>query len=743
MTKSLVIVESPAKAKTLLKFLGKDYIVKASVGHIIDLPPDRLGIDLDNDFRPEYQTIKGKGKVIKELKAASTAAKNILIATDPDREGEAIAYHISQVVDSKNRPPARIMFNEITRPAVLEAVANPSTINMKKVDAQQARRVLDRLVGYQVSPFLWKTVAKGLSAGRVQSVALRMICEREAEIVAFIPQEYWTVDADLKPASNEIFRVRLTHYKNKKLKLQDKESVDKHLSVLEKAEFRLSERSQKKIQKHSPPPFITSTLQQEADRRLRYGAKRTMGIAQSLYEGVEIGSKGPTGLITYMRTDSVRSAPEAVTAARENIVSKYGMEYLPDKPKYYRNKERAQDAHEAIRPTDISLTPEKLKKYLKDEQFKLYRLIYNRFIASQMKAAVYNQTTLIISAGDYTFRAVGRVLIFGGFLAAWGIGYEDESDNGAKGDKEPVGKIPAKISVGEPLTLVKLLPEQHFTEPPPRFSESMLVKTLDEEGVGRPSTYAAIISTLFERKYIEREERRLHPTELGITVNNILINNFPDIFSIEFTARMEKRLDFIEAGEDMWVDVVRDFYGPFSSLLQDVMARRDEIRKSLQESTGEKCDKCGSEMIIRWGRNGRFLACSAFPKCRNTKPLEEEKPVETDKKCEKCGAPMVVKTGRYGRFLGCSNYPKCDFLAPFDIGVSCPKPDCGGKIVERRTKKGRTFYGCTRYPDCDFVSWNRPVTQECPSCGNPYLLAKVTKAKGEFLQCPKCKHEVN
>ncbi|MBC8205517.1 MAG: type I DNA topoisomerase, partial [FCB group bacterium] len=680
MPKSLLIVESPAKAKTLMKFLGKDFMVKASVGHILDLPPDRLGVDIENDFKPEFQIIAGKEKVIAELKEASGKADTILIATDPDREGEAIAFHVKKVLNKSGPPPGRVLFHEITKPAVLQAVANPSQIDMNLVDAQLARRVLDRLVGYQVSPFLWKTVAKGLSAGRVQSVALRIICEREAEILAFISQEYWTIEAELTPASKETFRADVTHYKNKKLKISLKEQVDKHLPVLQTAEYRLQDRSVSEVKKQPPPPLITSTLQQAADRNLRFGAKKTMRIAQTLYEGVEIGDRGATGLITYMRTDSVRVSPIALKSARETITNVYGLDYLPAKPRYYKNKESSQDAHEAIRPTDLSLTPDKIKSYLSPEQSKLYRLIYNRFLASQMKEAVYNQTTLQISADDYTLKAVGKVLIFRGFLAAWGVAEEEDTD------KKKEAKIPVKISVGENLKLEKLYPEQHFTEPPPRYSESALVKELDEKGVGRPSTYASIISTLFDRKYIESQERKLHPTELGNTVNNILVNNFPDVFSVEFTAKMEKKLDSIEQGSDQWPHVVQDFYTPFSETLQSVMERRQEIKKSLQVSTGEKCEKCGSEMVIKWGRNGRFMACSAFPKCRNTKPLEEEKPVESGKKCEKCGAPLLVKTGRYGRFLGCSNYPKCDFMAPFDTGVQCPNSGCDGKIIERRSK---------------------------------------------------------
>lgn len=742
MSKSLIIVESPAKARTISKILGKDYVVKATVGHILDLPQDQLGVDLKDGFKPIYQRIQGKSKIITELKKAAADTGHILLATDPDREGEAIAYHIAKVISKSDQSTSRVMFHEITPAAVNRAIDNPGQIDQNRVDAQQARRVLDRLVGYLVSPILWKTVSKGLSAGRVQSVALRMVCEREAEIRLFKPEEYWTIEAELLPLSRELFRAQAVSYKGKKLKIPDKSAAEGHLEILKSAEYYLKDRKKKQVKRSPQPPFTTSTMQQEAAKRLHFGGKRTMSIAQSLYEGVEIGEKGLTGLITYMRTDSVRVSPEAVSSVRDYIVDTYGIEYLPGKPRVYKSKGRAQEAHEAIRPTNISLEPKNIKKYLKPEQFRLYKLIYSRFVASQMKDAVFNQTTLEIAAGDYLFRVTDSVPIFRGFMQA--LDDREETDSEDKGERRgSKAKIPEKISVGERLELKGLFPEQHFTEPPLRFNESSLIKALDEQGIGRPSTYATIISTLFDRNYIIREEKRFHPTELGETVNNILISNFPDIFSIDFTAKMENRLDDIEAGDMKWNRVVEDFYLPFNSSLESIERRKDEIKRSLQEKTGEKCEKCGSDMVIRWGKNGRFIACSNFPQCRNTKPLgEEKKPQQaTDKKCPKCGGVLVIKNGRFGQFLGCANYPKCRHIEPLDIGVNCPREDCGGRIVERRSRKGKVFYGCTKYPECDYVSWNRPVERECPECGSP-VMEVMNRKDGEVLKCPKCKHEV-
>ena len=735
--RDLIIVESPTKARTISKILGNQYTVKASVGHIIDLPKDRLGVDTANGFKPKYETIKGKGKIVQELKKAASDSNRILIATDPDREGEAIAYHIASVIAKSGKPINRILFHEITTKAVNQALQNPSQIDDKKVNAQQARRVLDRLVGYLVSPLLWKTIAKGLSAGRVQSVALRMICEREAEIRLFVSEEYWTIDAELDPGDDNSFIARAVKYKDKTLKIPDKEHSDEHCASLKEADFFLRDRKVQNKKQSPKPPFTTSTLQQEAGNKLRMNNKKTMVIAQQLYEGIELGTKGATGLITYMRTDSVKVSPEAINQAREHIANTYGIEYLPPKPRSYTTKGRAQEAHEAIRPTDVKLTPQSIKQYLTKEQFSLYQLIYNRFLASQMADAEFRHTTLIIKAGDYELRATGKEPIFKGFLQAWGY---TENDNGDKDEQK--SKIPKNIAVGQQLALVKLLPEQHFTEPPPRYTESSIVKALEENGVGRPSTYATIISVLYDRKYMERKDRSLHPTELGETVNKILVNNFPDIFSVDFTARMEDKLDEIEAGELVWNEVVGDFYHPFNRTLEAINSRKEEIRRSLVEPTGEKCELCGGDLVIRWGKNGKFIACSNFPKCRNTKPLDEPVQTASGKTCPKCGAELVVKTGKYGRFLGCSKYPKCKHIEPLDLGIACPKQGCSGKVVERRTKKGRIFYGCSNYPQCDFISWNQPVEHQCPQCQNPYL--EVRRSAGnEYWQCPKCKFKVN
>ncbi len=735
--KSLVVVESPAKAKTISRILGKEFTVKASVGHIIDLPQRELGVNIEEGFAPDYQVIQGKEKIISELKKTAAKVDIILLATDPDREGEAIAQHISDVIQGDGKTVGRIMFHEITKEAVLKAVANPGSIDLKKVDAQQARRILDRLVGYQVSPMLWRTVSKGLSAGRVQSVALRLVCEREAEVTAFVPEEFWTIDARLKTRSEEEFTARAIRFKTKKLQIGNESESNERIEVLRREDYILKNRSEKNVIRRPPPPFITSTLQQEASRRLGISTSKTMKLAQSLYEGVELGEKGQTGLITYMRTDSVRSAPQAIAAARDYISGKFGTDYLPSRPRIFKTKGRAQEAHEAIRPTNLKLEPGKISKHLSRPQFLLYKLIYERFVASQMADAVFKQTTLDIAAGDYLFRAAGSVPVFRGFLQL----LADTEETG-KSDKDKPSKLPKNIAIGEKLSLIKLLPEQHFTEPPPRYTEATLVKTLDEQGIGRPSTYAAIITTLFDRNYIQREERKLHPTELGITVNGILVNYFPEIFNVDFTAQMETRLDDIEAGKLGWVNVVEDFYQPFRTTLEAVKDRKDEIKRSLQEKTGEKCEKCGSDMVIRWGRNGKFIACSAFPQCRNTRPLEEEEePATSEKTCPKCGAKLIVKSGRFGKFMACPNYPKCRHIEPIDIGVKCPKEGCGGKLVERRSKKGKIFFGCSNYPKCDFMTWNRPVAEECPNCGNKYM--EIRRSKGEeFLVCPECKHKV-
>jgi len=750
MAKNLVIVESPAKSKTLSRFLGKDFDIVSTVGHIIDLPKSALGVDVENDFKPEYVVIKGKEKVINELKKAAKKASKIYLAPDPDREGEAIAWHVANSLKSSKAEFVRVTFNEITKSAVLEAIKNPRQIDNNLVYAQQARRVLDRLVGYIVSPFLWKTVARNLSAGRVQSVSLRLVCEREEEINNFVPAEYWQIRANLANRKKEQLTVRLFKIDNKtvvkagesgknKITIGSKKQADKILGELKKENYNVSDiKNTDKVRKPSPP-FITSTLQQEAAKVYGFSPKQTMATAQKLYEGLEINEDGPTGLITYMRTDSTRVSKEALKGVRELIAVSFGDDYLPGKPNIYTNKKNSQDAHETIRPTYFNLPPDKIKKHLTPQQFKLYSLIWNRFIASQMSDARYDVTTVDITAGKYLFRASVQKQTFDGFLRVYHETKEpDENGNGDNG----LEALPA-LKKDDNLDLVKLLPTQSFTKPPVRYSEAMLVKRMEADGIGRPSTYATIISTIKDRKYVELKVRKLHPTELGVTVNKILVENFPNLFNVSFTADMEKQLDLVEEGSDDWVKVIGSFYKPFRKTIDELKGREKEIKASMTEETDIECEKCGSPMVIKWGRNGRFLACSAYPDCKFTRPLPgEEDKYKTDVKCDKCGSDMVVKTGRFGRFLACSAYPECKNTKPITLGIPCPKKECKGEILEKKTKSGRSFYGCTKYPKCDFASWDMPVKEKCPECGNSYMLQKFSKVKGEYLKCPECKHEI-
>lgn len=745
MAQTVVIVESVAKTKTIKKFLGKGYQVLSSVGHIKDLPKNKLGVSIEDSFEPQYITIRGKGKILSELKKAAETADQVYIATDPDREGEAIAWHIFEEIKPKNNRIKRILFNEITERAVLEAIKNSKIINVNKVEAQKARRVMDRLVGYQVSPILWQTIYRGLSAGRVQSVALRLIVERERDIQAFIPQEYWSITAQLQGEKSGPFFSNLIKINNKKIDIKNEQAAKTIVDDLRIKTYTIKNITKKEVSRKPAPPFTTSTLQQEAARRLGYTAKKIMLIAQQLYEGVELGDEGSVGLITYMRTDSTRIADEALLAARDYITSAYGLEYLPQQARIYKTKKSAQDAHEAIRPTSMKCEPRKIKKYLTAEQYKLYELIWNRFVACQMHDAKFDQTTIDIIAGqktgsevreDYLFRTTGSVIKFRGFLQA----YEDYPENGKESDKngEQQQIVPKNLRVGEILTLLDLISKQHFTKPPARYTESSLVKELDNLDIGRPSTYALIISTLLARKYAEKNGRQLHPTELGFTVNDILIQNFPSIFNVKFTALMEDELDKIETSEKDFKTVMRDFYHPFSHALETIDSKKDTIRESLMEDTNETCPECGNQLIIRWGRNGKFIGCSGYPECRHTRPLQEEK-TETNEVCEKCGRPMIVKQGRYGRFLACSGYPECKNNKPFSLGITCPKDNCSGSIVERRTKRGKIFYGCSSYPNCDFATWNLPVATACEKCGSPYLEQRNTQKQGNFLYCPNCK----
>lgn len=740
MAKGLVIVESPAKARTLKRYLGKDMAVKASVGHIKNLPKSKLGVDIEGGYKPQFVTIKGKAKVIRELKDAAKTADTIYLAPDPDREGEAIAAHIAEEI-GEGREVYRVLFNEITKRAVQEAIKNPGQIDMNKVNAQMARRVLDRLVGYKLSPLLWEKVRKGLSAGRVQSVALRMVVEREKKIQEFKPEEYWTIEGLVEGKNPPPFEVRLHYYKGKKTEIGSAERAEEAARAIEAATLRITRIEKKERRRNPVAPFITSTLQQEASKRLRYNARRTMSIAQRLYEGVEIGEEGPVGLITYMRTDSTRLSSEAVDQARNYILKTWGKEYRPTSANLYKTRKSAQDAHEAIRPTSAERTPESLKKYLSKEELGLYSLIWARFISSQMTPALFDATTVDIEAGEYTLRATGSVMKFAGFLKVYDERAERHQDDTA-GDETK--KIPEDIAEGDELKLLKLDKNQHFTQPPPRFTEAMLIRELEEKGIGRPSTYAGIVSIIQQRDYCEMEERRLKPTELGVLVSGLLVENFPNILNEEFTARMEAELDQVEEGKKAWTDALDDFYKPFETTLEKARAQMRNVKEEA-EKTEHVCDKCGKPMVIKFGRFGRFLACSGYPECKNTMklgkdgqavPKEEPPPDEpTDLVCDKCGKPMVIKTGRFGRFIACEDYPRCKTTRQIGIGIKCPREGCGGELTRKRTKRGKTFYGCGRYPKCDFAVWDEPVDEPCPKCGYPFLVKKVLKS-GVFLRCP-------
>jgi DNA topoisomerase-1 len=739
MKKSLIVVESPAKAKTINKYLGKDYIVEATVGHIRNLPKSKLGVDVERGYEPVYELIHGKDVVVKRLRELADNAEAVYLATDPDREGEAIAWHIAEELNGTSDKVYRVLFHEITESGVTEAMRNPKKIDVHLVDSQQARRVMDRLLGYKVSPFVWKTVYYGLSAGRVQSVALRLICEREELINSFIPREYWSITGEFKTDQTEPFLGKLIQIDGKEPEIANEATAKGYVDDISKKEFSIADCQKKLVKRTPPPPFITSTLQSEAANRLRFSTKRTMTLAQKLYEGIEIGTEGRVGLITYMRTDSTRLSNEAVLAVREYIYSNYGAEYLPKEARLYRKGKSSQDAHEAIRPTMMQHTPKAVRKYLDKELFLLYELIWNRFVACQMSPAEFEQVTVDIKGGEYLFRATGSNPQFRGFLQV----YDDmEEEKGKPEDEDPTSRVPGNLHVGERAHLLNLLPRQHFTKPAPRYTESTLVKELESLGIGRPSTYAMIVSTIQDRKYVEQKDRKLYATPLGIDVNRILVSNFPQIFNVRFTARMEEELDRIASGRQTYRKVLDDFYHPFIRSLEKVEKNAHHIKKSLQEVTDEVCEVCGSPMVIKWGRNGKFMACSAYPKCKNTKHIvAEEHQHLVGVKCEVCGGDMVMKAGKFGQFLGCSNYPKCRNTKPLTIGVKCPK--CGeGDVTARLTRRKRTFYGCTRYPNCDFASWDKPVDVKCDTCGSPYMVSKYSQKKGEYLKCPKCKAEV-
>lgn len=733
----LVIVESPTKARTLSNILGRNYTVKASLGHVRDLPKSRLGVTENDDFIPHYIIPKDKRAVVKEIQEAAQKASTVYLATDPDREGEAISWHLVEAASLKDIPHHRVAFHEITPQAVRQAFANPRQIDMQLVYAQQARRILDRLLGYKISPLLWQKIHRGLSAGRVQSVALRLIVEREREIDAFVPQEYWTIETELAcsadPDDSATFRARLVGVGADKQKpeIGSEAEAQRIVADLEAAAYRVADVRKSEQRRRPSPPFITSTLQQEAWRRLRFTAKRTMVVAQQLYEGIKLGSDGEVGLITYMRTDSTQMAESAVAEARGYIKQKYGDEYVPAEPRSYRKKVKgAQEAHEAIRPTAIAREPDSVRRHLTPDQYRLYTLIWQRAVASQMADAIYDVTTVDIEATSpgatffYALRATATAQRFAGFRRLYEEATDDESQ---QDDSSPL----PDLTVGEALRLVRVLPERHFTEPPPRYSEATLVKALEEKGIGRPSTYAPIISTIQDRGYVERVDGRLRPKELGYVVNDLLTAHFPDIIDADFTAQMEEELDDIADGEKEWQRVVKDFYRPLMKALKGA-----EKASPLQEATDEICPECGRPLVVRWGRYGRFLACTGFPDCRYSRPLaaEEEQLQATDEKCPECDSPMVVKRGRYGPFLACSRYPECKGTRPIlkKIGVRCPK--CGtGELVERRARRRRVFYGCSNYPDCDFVVSNRPLPSPCPSCGG-----LVVAEKDEGGRCTRC-----
>ncbi|MSO56437.1 MAG: type I DNA topoisomerase [Acidobacteria bacterium] len=803
MAKNLVVVESPAKAKTINKYLGPQYKVLASMGHVRDLPKSKLGVDVDDGFAPVYELLASRKKVMAELKSAAKDATDIYIATDPDREGEAIGWHLAEELGTKKKKIHRLMFNEITKKAVQESLKHPGSIDQKMVDAQQARRVLDRLVGYKISPLLWDKVRRGLSAGRVQSVALKLICDREQEILKFVPEEYWLLFAALAGPQPPEFEAKLVKRRDETIKVGNELESTQVLKDLEGATFIVSSVATKERKRNAAPPFITSKLQQTA----RYPVKRTMQIAQSLYEGIELpglGVEGPIGLITYMRTDSTRVSDDALAAVREHIGSVYGADYVPEKANVFKTKADAQDAHEAIRPTSMEYDPEKVRPFLTQEQYSLYRLIWSRFVASQMPPATFDETTVDIKAADYLFRVKGSVPKFPGWMAAYervpdpdevtslagvdrGAGApgskEDEDENASSGVLPPLAE-------GDRLELKALRPEQKFTQPPPRFTEATLVKELEENGIGRPSTYASIIGVLQDRDYANKVEGKFKPTALGLIITDLLIKSFEDILDVEYTRSLEEDLDRIEQGKADYRGTLTTFYKKFKKDLAKAGKEMQNLKEGIK--TEEICDRCGKGMVIKVGKFGPFVACSGYPDCTNTRELEKsEAGAETDETqdevCENCGKPMVVKRGRFGQFLACTgypeckttrkiittggsmkaakpdqildekcpkcesnlvikqgrfgeftactNYPNCKYVKLKSTGVKCPTD--GGDIVERKSRRGKAFYGCGNYPDCDFTLWKRPIAEACPTCGAPYLLEKITKKAGRQLVCSK------
>ncbi|MDA8140658.1 MAG: type I DNA topoisomerase [Desulfobacteraceae bacterium] len=744
--KPLVIVESPTKIRTIKKYLGNEYNVVATVGHIKDLPPKELGIDIEDHFKPLYRTIAGKQKVVTSLRASAGDAQDIYLAPDPDREGEAIAWHAAEVLKKQGRRFHRVLFHELTENAIRKAIAHPEVLNKDKYEAQQTRRILDRLVGYQVSPLLWKKVKGNLSAGRVQSVAVRIICERERAIQAFVPEEYWSITARLAGTSPPPFDAKLVKKNGEKLTIANEAEAMEIVRALEGSTYSVGAVVNKTVRKNPQPPFTTSKLQQEAIRKLRFSAKKTMIIAQQLYEGIDLGPGDPVGLITYMRTDSTRIAAEAAHEAIDWVRQAHGPNFAVDKPRFFENRKKVQDAHEAIRPTAINNTPEKLARYLDKDQLALYQLIWRRFVASQMQPALIDQKNVSIQAGPYTLTVTGSSVKFPGFMIVYQtVDEEDESNR----KEQPL----PNLAEGDALTLQQLLPKQHFTQPPPRFSEASLVKELEENGIGRPSTYATILSTIRDKGYVDLIKGYFRPSELGFIVNDLLVASFPEIFDVEFTAHMEDELDRVETAELNALSVLSNFYGPFSAKLSSADEQMLSV-KGVGIATELICPKCGKNRLhIKMGKNGHFLSCSGYPDCTYSRdyvrdeqghiqPVEPNHEAATDKVCPKCNRPLVLKRGKYGEFLACSGFPECDHTESINgstngksLGITCPEAGCGGNVVEKKSKRGKIFYGCNRYPNCKFATWDKPVAKACPVCGNSYLVEKTSKREGTYLAC--------
>jgi DNA topoisomerase-1 len=746
LSKSLVVVESPTKIRTLKKYLGPDFDVAATVGHIKDLPVKKLGISIEDGFKPQYTTVQGKEKVIRTLKKAAGNLNDIYLAPDPDREGEAIAWHTAEILKRKGRRFHRVLFHELTQNAIKAAMASPQQLDRHKFESQQARRILDRLVGYLISPILWQKVQRGLSAGRVQSVAVRMICERERQIQAFEPEEYWSLTAQLEGDTPPLFLAKLIKKHDKKLRIPDEKAAQAVLKELEEANFKVEKVVQKTQRRNPYPPFTTSKLQQEAIRRLGFSARKTMVVAQQLYEGLELGPGEPIGLITYMRTDSTRLAEEAIHEARHLIKDEFGTEYLPPQPRVFKNRKKAQDAHEAVRPTSVTREPKHIARFLSKDQLALYELIWKRFVACQMKSALFDKTSVTISAAPYTFQASGSLMRFSGFMALYASSNDKES-------QPENNKALPRLSEGMALKCHQLEPKQHFTQPPPRFSEASLVNELEENGIGRPSTYATILTTIRGKGYVDLVKRNFKPTELGFIVNDLLIESFPDILNVDFTARMEDELDKIKEGEIDGVAVLETFYESFEKDLERAAKEMRSVRGN-GLAVDLNCPSCGNPLTIKVGKSGPFLACSGYPRCNFTRnytrnetgQIEIEEPTAdkpSNEICEKCASPMVQKQGRFGPFLACSSYPACKNTRSLkaretkteSTGVKCPEKGCGGEIAVRRSKRGRIFYGCTRYPSCTFALWDKPVPQPCPECAAPFVLERTTKKDGPHLKC--------